>query len=289
MRTSIRSVMIVGVDGSPASSRALRWAAREAGLRGAELTVAYVFDSNRHEVDLRRETYSAVVGAIARTVVDGAVAIARTEAPGLRIRSLPLFGAAAVTLVNAAERGAMTVVGNRGRGGFRSLLLGSVSEQVATHAAGPVVVVRGRPGVDGPIVVGVDGSASDEGVLGEAMAEADLRQAPVEAIFAHPKLDPTVVPKGPPYVQDDVDRRELFAAAAERWRQRFPAVKLELEVLEGDAAEALIDASATAQLVVVGSRGHGGFAGLRLGSVARHLLHHAHCPVMVVRRTELDP
>src|SRR6185369_1465616 len=238
MRTSDRSVMVVGVDGSPASSRALRWAAREAGLRGAELTVAYVFDSNRHEVDLRRETYSAVVGAIARTVVDGAVAIARTEAPGLRIRSLPLFGAAAATLVNAAERGAMTVVGNRGRGGFRSLLLGSVSEQVATHAAGPVVVVRGRPGVDGPIVVGVDGSASDEGVLGEAMAEADLRQAPVEAIFAHPKLDPTVVPKGPPYVQDDVDRRELFAAAAERWRQRFPAVKLELEVLEGDAAEA---------------------------------------------------
>jgi len=101
--------MVVGVDGSPASSRALRWAAREAGLRGAELTVAYVFDSNRHEVDLRRETYSAVVGAIARTVVDGAVAIARTEAPGLRIRSLPLFGAAAATLVNAAERGATAV------------------------------------------------------------------------------------------------------------------------------------------------------------------------------------
>jgi nucleotide-binding universal stress UspA family protein len=135
----------------------------------------------------------------------------------------------------------------------------------------------------------VDGSASDENTLGEAMAEADLRQAPVTAIFAHPKLDPTVVPKGPPYVQDDVDRRELFASAIERWRERFPAVKVELTVVEGGAAKALIDASATAQLVVVSSRGHGGFAGLLLGSVGRHLLHHAHCPVMVVRPTEVGP
>jgi nucleotide-binding universal stress UspA family protein len=284
MRTVNRSEIIVGFDGSPASDHALRWAAGEADLRGAELTIVYVHDRHGHEVDLRRETYAATVEAIARAVVDDAAATATQVAPSLRTHRLPLFGAAAATLVNAAERGSTVVVGNRGRGGFRSLLLGSVSEEVATHAAGPVVVVRGRSDPDGPVVVGVDGSASDVNALGEAMAEADVRHAPVLAVFAHPKLDPTVVPKGQPYVQDDVDRREMFGAVVDRWRERFPDVKVDLHLVEGAAAPALIDASATAQLVVVGSRGRGGFSGLRLGSVGRHLLHHAHCPVMVVRR-----
>ena len=153
---------------------------------------------------------------------------------------------------------------------------------MATHAAGPVVVVRGRPDADGPVVVGVDGSSSDENALAGAMAEADLLHAPVSAIFVHPKLDPTVVPKGPPYVEDDEDRRERFDPIMERLRERFPAVKVDLTIVEGEAAKALIDASATARLVVVCRRGHGGFTGLRLGSVGRHLLHHAQCPVMVL-------
>jgi nucleotide-binding universal stress UspA family protein len=283
MRTVNRSEIVVGYDGSTASDHALRWAAREADIRGAELAIVYVYDRHRREVDVHRATYAATVEAITRAVVDEAIATARAVAPDLRIRGLPLFGPTGATLVNAAERGSTTVVGNRGRGGFRSLLLGSVSEQVATHAAGPVVVVRGRSGADGPVVVGVDGSDIDENALGGAMAEADLRRTSVTAIFAHPKLDPTVVPKGPPYVQDDVDRRELFDAAVERVRGQFPAVKVELMVVEGGPAKALIDASASAQLVVVGSRGRGGFDGLRLGSVGRQLLHHADCPVMVVR------
>jgi nucleotide-binding universal stress UspA family protein len=282
MRTVNRSEMVVGFDTSPASDRALRWAVREADLRGADLTVVYVYDRHRHEVDPHRETYAATVDAIARTVVDEAVASARAVVPGVEIRGLPMFGPAAATLVNAAARGSTIVVGSRGLGGFRSLLLGSVSEQVATHAVGPVVVVRGRPDADGPVVVGVDGSASAENALGEAMREADLRHVPVTAVFAHPKLDPTVVPKGPPYVEDDVDRREFLGTAVARWRDRFPGVKVDLMVAEGEPAKVLIDASATAQLVVVGSRGHGGFSGLLLGSVGRHLLHHAKCPVMVV-------
>ena len=287
MRTVNRSEIVVGFDGSPASEGALRWAAREADLRGAELTVAYVHDHHRPEVGPRHEVHATTVEAIAQAIVDGAVTTARTVAPAVPTHSLPMFGQSAATLVNSAERGATIVVGNRGRGGFRSLLLGSVSEEVATHAAGPVVVVRGRPDADGPVVVGVDGSAAAENALGAAMAEADLRQVPVIAVFAHPKLDPTVVPKHRPYVQDDVDRHELFDSAVQRWRDRFPAVKVDLTLVEGGAAKALIDASATAQLVVVGSRGHGGFAGLLLGSVGRHLLHHAHCPVMVVRAAEV--
>jgi nucleotide-binding universal stress UspA family protein len=287
MRTVNRSDIIVGFDGSPASERALRWAAREADLCGADLTIVYVYDRHRHEVDPRREAYAATIEAIARAVIDGAVATARSVAPDVPTHGLPLFGAAAATLVNASERRSTIVVGNRGRGGFRSLLLGSVSEQVATHAAGPVVVVRGRSDFDGPVVVGVDGSSSDENALAEAMAEAELRHTPVNAIFAHPKLDPTVVPKGPPYVEDDEGRRERFDPVMERLRERFPAVKVELSIVEGEAATALIDASTTAQLVVVGSRGHGGFAGLRLGSIGRHLLHHAQCPVMVLRPAEV--
>jgi len=280
MRTVNRSEIVVGFDGSPSSQNALRWAAREADLRDAELAIVYVYDRHRHEV---RETSAATAEAIAGAVIDAAAATATQVAPGVRLNRMPLYGTAAPTLINAADRDSTIVVGNRGRGGFRSLLLGSVSEEVATHAAGPVVVVRGRPDPDGPVVVGVDGSAGDGDALGAAMAEADVRHAPVIAIFAHPRLDPTVVPKGPPYVQDDVDRREIFGSVLQPWRERFPAVKVDLTLVEGAAATALIDATATAQLVVVGSRGRGGFAGLRLGSVGRHVLHHAHCPVMVVR------
>jgi nucleotide-binding universal stress UspA family protein len=76
----------------------------------------------------------------------------------------------------------------------------------------------------------------------------------------------------------------MFGSVVDRWRERFPDVKVDLQLVEGAAAPALIDASATAQLVLVGSRGRGGFSGLRLGSVGRHLLHHAQRPVLVVRR-----
>ena len=275
--------IIVGFDGSPASDRALRWAAREADLRGAELTVVYVCDRHPHEVDPRGETDAAAAERFARAVVDSGVATVRSVAPAAAVRGRPLFGPAAATLVNAAERGSTIVVGNRGRGGFRSLLLGSVSEQVATHAAGPVVVVRGRPDAGGPVVVGIDGSPPAEDALGVAIAEADLRRVPVRAVWAYPALDPTVVPKGPPYVVDETDRREAVAPAIERWRQTFPDVEVEVVVVEGAEATTLIEASASAQLVVVGTRGRGGFAGLRLGSIGLHLLHHSHCPVLVVR------
>jgi nucleotide-binding universal stress UspA family protein len=279
----MRSDITVGFDGSPASDRALRWAAREAELRGAELTVVYVYDRHPHEVDPGGEIHAAAAEKLARAVVDGGVAAAVKIAPTAAVRGLALFGPVSATLVNAAERGSTIVVGNRGRGGFRSLLLGSVSEQVATHAVGPVVVVRGRPDPTGPIVVGIDGSPPAEDALGVAIAEADLRQVPVTAVWAYPVPDPTVVPKGRPYVFDEQDRREAVAPAIERWRETFPNVHVDVDVVEGGAAGALIDASSSAQLVVVGTRGRGGFAGLRLGSIGLHLLHHAHCPVLVLR------
>jgi nucleotide-binding universal stress UspA family protein len=275
--------IVVGYDGSPGGERALRWAAHEADLRGAQLTVVYVYDQRPHEVPQPGPTNVTAVDPFAGAVVAGAISTVRSVAPAVRVAGLPLVGQAAQALIDAAGRGATVVVGNRGRGGFRSLLLGSVSEQVATHAAASVVVVRGRPDAEGPIVVGVDGSAAADSALGVAIAEAHLRQAGVTAVCAYPKLDPTVVPMGPPYVVDAQDRREAVAAAIGRWRETYRDVKVEVHILEGGAAEILIDASAGAQLIVVGTRGHGGFAGLHLGSVGLALLHHAHCPVLVDR------
>src|SRR5690242_11740270 len=106
----MRSDITVGFDGSPASDLALRWAAREAELRGAELTVVYVYDRHPHEVDPGGEVQAAAVERFARVVVDGGLATAAEVAPTVALRGLPLFGPAAATLVNAAERGSTIVV-----------------------------------------------------------------------------------------------------------------------------------------------------------------------------------
>ena len=197
-------------------------------------------------------------------------------------------GSAAEGLIRATHTGAMVVVGSRGRGGFAGLLLGSVSQHVATHATGPVVIVRDGAGrADGPIVVGVDEGDESDVALAAAFEEAALRAARIVVLHAYLPAVRTWGLDLPPEPEDEQARRttesDRLAAIVAPWRDKFPAVPVEVVAVEGQAAARLVDASATAQLVVVGSRGRGGFAGLLLGSVGLHLLHHAGCPVLIVR------
>jgi nucleotide-binding universal stress UspA family protein len=182
-------------------------------------------------------------------------------------------------------------VGTRGLGGFAGLLAGSVSTQVAAHAHCPVIVVRtdatSGPGPEAPVVVGLDGSPLSTRALQFALDLAAATHAPLVAIYAWRglptgNLGPTTVWHYDPDEAEEEARR-LLAEQLAGCAERYPQVRIEHRtVLSFNPGETLIDASRTAGLVVVGSRGRGGFTGLLLGSTSQTLVHHAHCSVAVI-------
>lgn len=288
-------MIAVGVDGSPASSAAVTWAAAEAVRRDDELVVIHAYDwrvlGARAQV---AGTYAESARTRAEAVVEAAIAQARAAAPGVKVRGEASLGPASSALLTASADAHMVVVGSRGRGGFASLLLGSVSQQVATHAKGSVVVVRGRPSVQaGPIVVGVDGSPAADLALGIAFEEAGYRGTGVLAVRVYTPAHPPWGPDLPPQSEDPVQRREneqqFLLQDVAAWREKYPETPIECVVVDGHAAEALIGLSSSAELVMVGMRGHGGFGGLLIGSVGLQLLHHAECPVLIARTAASAP
>jgi nucleotide-binding universal stress UspA family protein len=166
---------------------------------------------------------------------------------------------------------------------------GSTCQQVAIHADTSVLVVRGRPDpADGPVVVGHDGSAGATSVLEAAFAAAAARTSGLTVIRAFHKATPVLpADAAPPKV---FNARTTQAALTDELTRltrplsdKYPDVDVKVVVADGDAAQLLVDVSHRAQLTVVGSRGHGGFTGLLLGSVGMHLIHHAHCPILIAR------
>ena len=291
---TIRDI-VVGLDGSTESDAALRWAAHEAQRHGARLTVLHAHDPVQHAYDTPlEEVYERGLVHIAKVIVDSAVTEVRSLEPTVWVHGETTSTAAAAALIRASGAGAMVVVGSRGRGGFTGLLLGSVSQHVATHAAGPVVVVRAQPWqADGPVVVGVDESDGTGHALDVAFEEAALRDAGIVVLHAYLPDVRTWGLDLLPEVEDEQVRRTIeldrLNDIVEPWRKRFPAVDVEVAAVDGQAAARLIDASATARLIVVGSRGRGGFTGLLLGSVGLQLLHHAGCPVLIARDSSIGP
>jgi nucleotide-binding universal stress UspA family protein len=214
----------------------------------------------------------------------------RTLACGLRlaqdllgsgdVRPLLVPGPAAAVLCKQSASSTMVVVGSRGHSGLTGLVLGSVSSQVAMHARGPVVVVRGHwrqvPGhAPGPIVAGSDGSPAAEAAVEFAFAEAALHGGYLLAVCAQADA--------PGSLGDAHRIEEDFHTQIGRWEAEHPEVAVRRQVMAGSARSALLAAiREAAQLVVVGSRGRGGVRGMMLGSVSQALLLHAACPVSVV-------
>jgi len=284
--------VVVGVDGSPEADRALAWAATEAARRASELLVVHAYGWPEAETHPPMGgPFADEVRQKAEALVAEAVATARRLAPGVTVRGEARPGQAAHTLVTASTTGATVVVGNRGRGGMASLLLGSVSQKVALHAHGPVVVVRGRTDTssvtEGDIVVGVDGSPQAQHALQAAFEEAVVHDAGVVAVRAYSLLAATYSLYGVGYLEDPEQRWEAEMAALRDdvavVAEKYPQVPVSHLAVEGHPGAVLAQRSATARLVVVGNRGRGGFAGLLLGSVGLYLIHHAECPVLVAR------
>lgn len=289
--------VVVGVDGSPAAAAALRWAVDAARRRRLPLQVVHAYLWPVYPPPLLPGSEFVSTGEagerLAQDILDEALQAAGEMAPDLPVTGAIVRGGAGEVLLDYETGGTeLLVVGSRGRGGFRSLLLGSTSTAVAERAHCPVVVVRrGEAPSDGHfrVVVGVDGSEVSEQAIGFAMAEASRRGATLEAVTAWNRID--AVPPGLVGVGsiDPVPTTEEIGLALSEslagWREKFPEVAVTQRVVVGHPAHVLAEASRYADLVVVGTRGHSAATSLLLGSTSRAVLHHASSPVAVVPGT----
>jgi nucleotide-binding universal stress UspA family protein len=283
------SPIIVGFDGSPQAQAALDWALDEATRQAAPVRLVHVYEWNASIVPV--PAGSAWPGRTARDqaeeAIGQAVDQARRSRPDLDIDGFVAEGMAIPALRGLSGHARLVVLGSRGLGGFTGLLAGSVAVGVATHARCPVVVVRGVATPGRPVVVGVDQSAEADDVLALAFQEAADRGVDLVAVRA---WQPPPVPWRTDARPLAYDVEELAAAerrltedAVQPWQDKYSQVTVTIRVVPSGPATALITSSYDAQLVVVGCRGRGGFRGLLLGSVARQLIHHSSCPVVVVR------
>lgn len=286
--------IVVGFDESAQSRAALRFAVAQARRTGATVRVVNAYDYNWGAGRFGgSEVLEQTVRDRQEKILDKAIEEIRPIAGGITMIGSEVLGEPAPVLLNAGRSAALTVIGNRGHGGFGSLLLGSVSQKVAMHARHPVVVVRGSVDTTtGPVIVGVDHAEHSEHTIGTAFEEAVRRDSSVIAIHAYefPAVYGVMAMSVLPYKPEDL--RDAEAAALDKalqpWREKFPGVAVEALVARGTAARVLVDVSSNAGLVVVGSRGHGGIAGTLLGSVSLQVLHHADCPVLVVHPTDVS-
>ncbi|SFQ42546.1 Nucleotide-binding universal stress protein, UspA family [Amycolatopsis arida] len=281
--------MVVGVDGSERALDAVRWAAREADRLHAPLLAVnasgypdlYV-GATVPPPDGLREQMQEQGWEFLREAERVAA-----ETAGVRAELRLSVDSSVPFLIEASTSARMLVLGSSGRGGFVGLLVGSTTIALTAHAHCPVVSVRGEERPGAPVVVGVDGSPLSDDAVGHAFAEAAARETELVAVHTWSDADTEVVFSAARMDLDwepmEESERRVLAERLAGWRERYPEVSVRRVVERDRPRDQLIEWSQRACLVVVGSRGRGGFRGLLLGSTSQALVHHAECPVMVVR------
>lgn len=280
--------IVVGVDGSASAVHAARWAALEALRRSAVLRLVHI-----RQMPLllpAEDMYAEELSAKGREWLASARASAQEEAPGVRVVTELGSGQPARELVEETEHAALVVVGSRGLGGFRSLLLGSVANVLAAHAHCPVVVLRastrgGPPPSDGPVVVGVDVGGTATEALDFAVAAAAARGVPV--VLVHTWTYEGLLAAGRLPANIDWDgiaaaRRRSFDEELAAVRARYAGVEVRGALVRGRPVDGILEQAENAQLVVVGTHGRHGLVPGAVGATTHAVLHHATCPVAVV-------
>ena len=312
-------VVLVGVDGSAASLHALDWATAYAHRVGWGLHIVCSYSLPSFTAASLDGGYAALDDT---TIQEGAKSVlaeaeARVADAGVRATTEVATGDAAGVLVELSGDYGLAVVGTRGRGGFTERLLGTVSSALPAHARCPVVVVPLRaeanrgvswsqpgsgPGADAEtsttaaaaeirevrrIVVGVDGSPQAERALQHAILQANAWGAELTAVTGVPVGNSGMLA----WLPSNIDREQVLAdigagmdVLVDKYEAQNPGLRIRRIVLDGTGAELLTEFSTASDLVVLGSRGRGGFRGLLLGSTSQAVLHHAACPVLVVNK-----
>ncbi|MFN3601073.1 MAG: universal stress protein [Dietzia sp.] len=291
---SLENSVVVGIDGSAASTGAVAYAANTAATRRVPLVLvtSYTMPAAMFAEGMvpPQPVYDELEKEC-QPVVEQARETALKVAPDIEVSHAVVEGNPSQVLIDYSRKAKMIVLGSRGLGGIKGMVLGSVSASVASHAFCPVVVTReDTDDLDrsGPVVVGVDGSEVSAKATEWAFAEASARDTPLIAV--HTWMDPQVQAAAAGIALTDEDWKQLeeqqLETLSERlagFSDRYPEVRIERFVTRDRAVRALVEQAENAQLVVVGSHGRGGFTGMVLGSTSRALLQASPCPVMVVR------
>ncbi|MGO4188177.1 universal stress protein [Pseudarthrobacter sp. TAF60_1] len=301
--------IVVGVDGSDHGQCALVWAAREAERRRRPLHIVTAYSVPIFAASGLDGGYATVDDSVIREGAEAIIQQAMDKVAGYNIDvdASVENGDASGVLLEMSETAELLVFGTRGRGGFVGRLLGSVSSALPAHAKCPTVTVplicsdrlgettddkrvraeqakEGHKRVENVVVVGVDGSEQARVAVLEAADQAERLGATLRVICAVPQFSGSLA-----WVPAPMDRQALFEdireqlEAGKAWlKSHYPNLPVESEVRDGSAVDVLVEASRHAELVVVGTRGRGGFTGMLLGSTSDGVLHHTKGPVMVV-------
>jgi nucleotide-binding universal stress UspA family protein len=294
-RQVARSNIVVGVDGSRASVAAVRWAAREAMMRLVPIKLINVVAPTlvssamapNHTITQGEEHQARQILNQARRIVEELAGEKRPD-----IHTERQYAGVVPTLVDASNDAQLVVLGSSRRASGRGML-GSVSAGLLHHANCPVAVVPDpestQHGIrDAPVLVGIDGSTASEGAAALAFDEASRRGVPLMALQAW--SDVGVLPiLGMDWRTNRDKGAELLGERLAGWQERYPDVQVHRRLVCDVPDRWLIEESKNAQLVVLGSGGRGGYAGMHLGSVTSAVVRSARVPVIVVRHREHEP
>jgi nucleotide-binding universal stress UspA family protein len=290
-QTTTKHGILVGVDGSAASDAAVAWATREAIMRRLPITLMHTIapvvvgwpvgqlyadmpewqeENGRHFIEQARTTVNANLGG--------------SEPPEIHIEMV--YSSVVSALIDASKDAWMIVAGSEGLGALGRLLLGSVTSALVHHAHCPVAVIHAdedaAPDSSAPVLVGIDGSPASEAATALAFDEASRRG--VELMALHAWSDVGVFPMlGMDWRDSEAKGQEILAERLAGWQEQYPDVPVKRLLFCDKPSRWLLQESERAQLVVVGSHGRGGFAGMLLGSVSSHVAQSATVPVIVVR------
>jgi nucleotide-binding universal stress UspA family protein len=289
---SVPGTVVVGVDGSDSAGRAIDWAIDQAVAEHRSITLAHAVvgpvavwhdrNGDDHRVGLENERTEA------QRVLEEARAEVARRAPGLEVHEVQRVVDPRDLLLELSDGAAMVVLGSRGRGPVRSLLLGSVGVAVTRHAKCPVVVMRpGNPGlVRQGVVVGADGTELSVATLEFAYRQASLRRLPLTVL--HCVWDAEAATAGSHIVAEGAgleEQRMLLAESMSGMTEKFPDVHVRSEIARGMPDDCLVRLGERMNLVVVGAHHGGAASSVLFGSVAASVVEHATCPVAVVPLT----
>ncbi|WP_433684582.1 universal stress protein [Nocardia sp. CA-119907] len=285
---AINPPVLVGVDGSDAAAEAVRWAAVDAVHHRAPLHIVYGIGApmdfgpgiafDQIDYDVYRAAGASAVAAASEFATAAAAPVGDLDISTFVVEAPPI-----PVLLDRSKDARMLVVGTRGLGAFRRGLLGSVSTAVARHAHCPVAVIPEPENYTpdrllGPVLVGIDGSPASVRAIGIAFDEAVNRNVAVRAVLAWSEFNRYIA-----RADMQKEAEELLSESLAGYAEQYPDLEVQRVVAEDRPARRLLAESEDAQLIVVGSHGRGGFAGMTLGSVSQAVLHATDCPLIIAR------